>query len=327
MTEPELYDLLEKIGIKNLRSNGANIMGCCPYHAEKNPSWGIRVEEPHLFGCFGCQARGEVSKLMRDFLGMSYEQSRKEAGLKSIALNQVGGFKTMRMAQLTKSTARQRIPNELKEQEKIIAFKSLKKPSSLVLNWLLRRGLSEHAIKASKLRMSIDRKTLYLPWYRNNKLVYSVKRDVTDGQSKFVGENGEKGAQLYVPPFFTTRPVLFLTESELDAIKICDAGFSAAALGFGTITVEQIQHLFELGGWRVVLAFDCDRTGEKLTKLAKQVLSEKIAVSELKWEKVLAMFQDLRSKYHREGKLDVGDLNKLRMKKVLSLCSAIELGA
>ena len=43
----------------NLKRSGANLMGCCPFHSEKTPSFSVSPAKK-MFFCFGCQAGGSA---------------------------------------------------------------------------------------------------------------------------------------------------------------------------------------------------------------------------------------------------------------------------
>ena len=53
-------DIEELIGrYVTLKRGGSNLMGCCPFHSEKTPSFSVSPSKK-LFYCFGCQAGGSV---------------------------------------------------------------------------------------------------------------------------------------------------------------------------------------------------------------------------------------------------------------------------
>ena len=57
-------DLGMQLGIE-LRESGGRWVACCPFHAERSPSFGIRQESVKgwRFHCFGCGADGDVFDL------------------------------------------------------------------------------------------------------------------------------------------------------------------------------------------------------------------------------------------------------------------------
>ena len=53
-------DIEELVGrYVTLKRSGSNLMGCCPFHSEKTPSFSVSPSKK-LFYCFGCQAGGSV---------------------------------------------------------------------------------------------------------------------------------------------------------------------------------------------------------------------------------------------------------------------------
>ena len=48
-----------------LKKRGANLLGLCPFHNERTPSFSVS-EEKGFFHCFGCGAHGECEGASRD---------------------------------------------------------------------------------------------------------------------------------------------------------------------------------------------------------------------------------------------------------------------
>ena len=48
----------------NLKRTGRNMVGLCPFHGEKTPSFHVNVENAS-FHCFGCGAGGDVITFIR----------------------------------------------------------------------------------------------------------------------------------------------------------------------------------------------------------------------------------------------------------------------
>ncbi|HWJ96565.1 MAG TPA: DNA primase, partial [Acidimicrobiales bacterium] len=48
-----------------LKKQGANWSGLCPFHGEKSPSFSVNADKG-VFYCFGCQAKGDVISFVRD---------------------------------------------------------------------------------------------------------------------------------------------------------------------------------------------------------------------------------------------------------------------
>ena len=61
-----IQDLLARTDIADvvgqhveLRRGGANLMGLCPFHAEKSPSFSVSPSKQFYY-CFGCGASGDA---------------------------------------------------------------------------------------------------------------------------------------------------------------------------------------------------------------------------------------------------------------------------
>lgn len=68
-----------------LRRDGGWLKGCCPFHGERNPSFGVKAGDRH-WHCFGCGAHGDVFRFVMDTEGCDFPQAvarcAAEAGIK-----------------------------------------------------------------------------------------------------------------------------------------------------------------------------------------------------------------------------------------------------
>src|SRR5215217_5531547 len=54
-----------------LRRQGTNLVGLCPYHSEKTPSFSVSPEK-NFYYCFGCQKGGDAIKLVMELKSFSF---------------------------------------------------------------------------------------------------------------------------------------------------------------------------------------------------------------------------------------------------------------
>ena len=73
-----LQDLLSRVDIVGvvgrhveLKRGGANLMGLCPFHAEKSPSFSVSPAK-QFYHCFGCGASGDAIRFLTEHNGMSF---------------------------------------------------------------------------------------------------------------------------------------------------------------------------------------------------------------------------------------------------------------
>ena len=57
-----------------LKKQGANWFGLCPFHGEKTPSFSVS-EEKQIFNCFSCHRGGNVYKFMMDIEGLNFVEA------------------------------------------------------------------------------------------------------------------------------------------------------------------------------------------------------------------------------------------------------------
>ncbi|MDZ5712197.1 DNA primase [Jeotgalibacillus haloalkalitolerans] len=65
-----------------LKKQGRNYFGLCPFHGENSPSFSVSPEK-QIFHCFGCGAGGNVFTFLMDHNGMSFQESVASLGEKS----------------------------------------------------------------------------------------------------------------------------------------------------------------------------------------------------------------------------------------------------
>ena len=57
-----------------LRRQGTNLVGLCPYHSEKSPSFSVSPEK-NFYYCFGCKKGGDAIKLITELKSFSFVEA------------------------------------------------------------------------------------------------------------------------------------------------------------------------------------------------------------------------------------------------------------
>ena len=57
-----------------LKKQGSQWMGLCPFHGEKSPSFSVNAEKG-VYYCFGCQTKGDAIDFVREALGLDFAGS------------------------------------------------------------------------------------------------------------------------------------------------------------------------------------------------------------------------------------------------------------
>jgi DNA primase len=65
-----------------LKKQGRNYFGLCPFHGEKTPSFSVSPEK-QIFHCFGCGAGGNVFSFLMDIEGISFIEAVKRLAIKA----------------------------------------------------------------------------------------------------------------------------------------------------------------------------------------------------------------------------------------------------
>ena len=71
-------DIVDVIGRHvQLKKGGANLMGLCPFHGEKSPSFSVSPSKQFYY-CFGCGASGDAIKFLTEHTGASFRDAVSE---------------------------------------------------------------------------------------------------------------------------------------------------------------------------------------------------------------------------------------------------------
>jgi DNA primase len=79
-----IQDLLSRVDVAEvigrhveLKRSGANLMGLCPFHAEKSPSFSVNPGKQFYY-CFGCGAGGDAVRFLTEHLGLSFVEAVRD---------------------------------------------------------------------------------------------------------------------------------------------------------------------------------------------------------------------------------------------------------
>ena len=68
-------DIVELVGARTqLRRAGARLLGRCPFHEERTPSFSVNPQDK-LYYCFGCGAKGDLITFVRETEGLDFAGS------------------------------------------------------------------------------------------------------------------------------------------------------------------------------------------------------------------------------------------------------------
>ena len=293
----------------SLRRRGRNLVGLCPFHSEKTPSFNL-YPETGSFYCFGCGAGGDVITFVRRIENLDYMEAirflAQRAGLQVPENEADSGLSRLkaRILEINRETARFYHQILISEQGKPgmdyllgrgVAPKTIRHfglgfapPSRFELvDYLSRKGFHpEEMIQAnvafrSSTGRPVDRffsRVMYpIIDLRGNVIAFGG-RILGDGKPKYLNTSDtpvfRKSNGLFAMNFAKNSAGggLILAEGYMDVIALHQAGFTNAIATLGTaLTVEQARLMARYTG-EVFLSYDADEAGQKATARAIPIL-------------------------------------------------------
>lgn len=294
----------------NLKRHGRNMVGLCPFHGEKTPSFNIYTENGSFY-CFGCGAGGDVITFIMKIENLDYVEAVK-------FLAQRAG---MEMPENTYddslSKLRMRIYEANREAARFFHATLLSQRGQSGLNYLRGRALSDRTIRHFGLGFAdydwnslcnhlknkgFSEYEIYsanLAFKRKNgngiydRFVNRVMFPIIDLRGNVIAFGGrimtdEKPKYLNTSdtPVFKKSENLFslnnakssgtrtliLCEGYMDVIALNQAGFTNAVATLGTALTNEQAVLMKRYADEVIICYDADGAGQKATARAIDIL-------------------------------------------------------
>lgn len=293
----------------NLRRRGKNLVGLCPFHNEKTPSFCVYPEN-NSFYCFGCNKGGDIVTFIMGVENLDFTEAvRFLAQRAGMTLPEEG-------ADLSMSRLRTRIL-EINRESGRFYFGVLSTPEGKPgLDYLRRRGLDPKTIRRFGLGYSPDSgfalvNHLKKLGYTQEELVQSdmVRRSqkghlydryrgrvmfpifdlrgnvvafggriLTDEKPKYLNTSDtpvyHKSSGLFAMNFAkdSGSRQLILAEGYMDVIALHRAGFTNAIASLGTALTEEQARIIRRYADEVVICYDSDEAGRRATQRAIPIL-------------------------------------------------------
>ncbi len=296
----------------NLKRRGKNLVGLCPFHGEKTPSFTIYPESGSFY-CFGCGVGGDVFTFTSLIENLDYIESVKLLAERSgVTLPQDGYDDSM-----------QRLKNTIydinRETARFFYSHMMSEEGKWARDYYMGRGLSLSTIKHFGLGAAPDSWDALLKHLKSkgftieemltaNVIVKSQKGSYYDRFRKrymfplinirgnIIGFSGralpedEKTKGKYVntsdTPVYKKSSNLFginfaknhcseqiiLVEGNMDVISLHQAGFQNAVAPLGTSFTSEQANLLSRYTKEIVLMLDADAAGQKALMRATQIL-------------------------------------------------------
>jgi len=292
----------------HLKRSGRNLVGLCPFHSEKSPSFFVYPEN-NSFYCFGCGAGGDLISFIRRAENLDYVEAVKyladRAGLPMP--EDTGDDETGR---------RRRTILEINRESARFFHAALLSPQGKPgLDYLTKRGLSPNIIRRFGLGYAPDgwdglKKHLLSKGFAERDMIDAAVlrrresggsydyfrgrvmfpiidlrggvvgfggRTLGDAKPKYLNTGDtlvfKKSRGLFAMNFAkaTKETNLILCEGYMDAISIYQGGFDNAVASCGTALTPEQARLMAQYTSEVVVAYDSDGPGQEATRRAVRI--------------------------------------------------------
>lgn len=279
---------------------GEELLSSSPFREDTSPSFSLNLDTG-LWIDFGSNSeiwsKGNFFKLVSFLTGEHYEDvvrayTEKYKGI----LNDLDQYE-LKISLESKKTYR--------------TFNLSDYPYNHHSDYLNKRGITEKAKRFFNVGYDKQNKAISIPYFdRHGNLVNIKFRKVNHKQFYYLPNGQAIGNHVYAldkifKHQFTT---VFVTESEIDCMYLWSYGIPAIALGTANMSVRQ-RELIELSPIEtLVMAFDNDKAGNKVTKDVYKRLVAKVRLKKLQLPDSAKDVNDIPVDVLKEKKLKVQDL-------------------
>ena len=295
-------------GYVNLRKRGQTLVGLCPFHNEKTPSFTVYPNTQSYY-CFGCASGGDVITFIRQIENLDYMEAVKLLADRSgMSLPQDGYDDSLsrqrgRIYEANKQAAKffhkTLIEGKDRTGAKYFVSRNLSKQTvtkfglgfapnewSALYNHLKSLGFSnEELLLANLIRKSEKNgRTSYYDNFRNRVMVPIIDlrgnviafggRVLDDSKPKYINTSDtpvyKKSQGLFALNIAKdyANECLILVEGYMDVIALHQAGIQNAIACLGTALTSEQAHIISRYTKEIVLCYDNDEAGQKATQRA-----------------------------------------------------------
>lgn len=294
----------------NLKRHGRNMVGLCPFHGEKTPSFNIYTENGSFY-CFGCGAGGDVITFIMKIENLDYVEAVKflaqRAGMEMPENTYDDSLSKLRMRiyEANREAARffhatllsQRGQSGLNYlRGRALSGRTIRHFGlgfadddwNSLCNHLKNKGFSEYEIYSANLAFKrkngngiydrfVNRVMFPIIDLRGNVIAFGG-RIMTDEKPKYLNtsdtpvfKKSENLFSLNNAKSSGTR-TLILCEGYMDVIALNQAGFTNAVATLGTALTNEQAVLMKRYADEVIICYDADGAGQKATARAIDIL-------------------------------------------------------
>ncbi len=291
-----------------LRRQGSNLVGLCPFHGEKTPSFTVFTGDQHYY-CFGCGAGGDAITFIRAIENLEYVDAihhlAERAGLKvpDTGTDEEGQKLRQRVLEAMKEAARffhSHVTDKVAQdyiKERGIAPNIATRYGigyapdswSSLLTHMKSKGFDEPLLRRAGL-CSVGQKGNYFDTFRGRLIfpIIDTRGQVIAFGGRAMGDVMPKYLNSPDTPVFKKSRTLFslnlaknakkdrfiLAEGYMDVVAMNQAGFTETVATLGTALTADQARLISRYVKEAVIAYDMDEAGRKATERAITILTE-----------------------------------------------------
>lgn len=294
----------------NLKRRGKNMVGLCPFHNEKSPSFNVYPEN-NSFYCFGCGAGGDVITFIRKIENLDYIEAVKMlADRVGLQMPEQGVDDSMsrlrqRVLEINRESARFFHSALLSPEGKpgLDYFARRRLPMKMIryfglgwapesrfalVNHLRSKGYSEREMIAANVAVetrsgrAMDRfhaRVMFPIIDLRGNVVAFGGRILTNEKPKYINTSDtpvyHKSSGLFAMNFAKNaleNDRIILAEGYMDVISLHKAGIENAIASLGTALTAEQARIIARYAKEVVICYDSDEAGQKAAQRAIPIL-------------------------------------------------------
>lgn len=292
----------------NLRRRGKNLVGLCPFHNEKTPSFTVYPENGSFY-CFGCGVGGDVITFVRRMENLDYMEAVKQlADRAGMALPEDGYDDTLAKKRTALLAANRAAAKFFHSQlftdrgrhalnyflDRRLTMETIRHfglgfaPDDwrALKNHLNEQGFDDILLESANLLRRSDKngKVSYYDNFRNRVMFPIIDprgnviafggRVLDDSKPKYINTSDtlvyKKSNGVFALNFAKNGNdgKLIIAEGYMDVIALHQAGFTNAVACLGTALTKEQANLLSRYADEIILSYDADEAGQKATARA-----------------------------------------------------------
>ncbi len=295
-----------------LKRAGSNLVGCCPFHSERTPSFTVFLNNQNYY-CFGCGSGGDVITFVMKMQNVDYitavEYLASRAGLQmpEDSFSNEKKVDRNRFFEMNKSAAKF-FHTSLMAPENAAALKYITDRGLTVqtlrrfgigyadTSWdsltghLLSKGYTKEELREGFLAGVSQKSGKLFDMFRGRIIfpIFDLSGNVIAFGGRIIGDGTPKYLNSSDTPVFkksrnlfalehaknNTDSSLILCEGYMDVVALHQAGFTNAVATLGTAITSEQARIMSRYASTVYISYDSDDAGQRAAKKAIDLLSE-----------------------------------------------------